>query len=161
MEFGNLIEDELMTNSWMFEDVEAFKRVDKKYDERFIKDRKNFIENKAFLLELALNVSNLYQYKIKYEKEGYLKHILLWLYWKNRETFEKKFKKHFNLGDDLHNENKNFIKIYLEYGDDVLVRIDVTNLYPGCFSNRYMKGDNKYGFSKNETGVYMTDIHYP
>ena len=77
MEFVNLIEDELMTNSWMLEDVEAFKRVDKKYDERFIKDRKNFIENKAFLLELALNVSNLYQYKIKYEKEGYLKHILL------------------------------------------------------------------------------------
>ena len=50
-----------MTNSWMFEDVEAFKRVDKKYDERFIKDRKNFIENEASLLELALNVSNLYE----------------------------------------------------------------------------------------------------
>ena len=78
-----------MTNSWMFEDVEAFKRVDKKYDERFIKDRKNFMENEASLLELALNVSNLYEQKIKYEKEGYLKPILLWLYWKNRETFEK------------------------------------------------------------------------
>ena len=25
MEFGNLIEDELMTNSWIFEDLEAFK----------------------------------------------------------------------------------------------------------------------------------------
>ena len=40
MEFGNLIEDELMTNSWMFEYVEAFKMVDKKSDECFIKDRK-------------------------------------------------------------------------------------------------------------------------
>ena len=30
MEFGNLIEDEVMTNSWMFEDVKAFKRIDKK-----------------------------------------------------------------------------------------------------------------------------------
>ena len=77
MEFGNLIEDELMTNSWMFEDAKPFKRVDKKHDERFIKDRKNFIENEASLLELALNISNLYEYKIKYEKEGYLKPILL------------------------------------------------------------------------------------
>ena len=87
MEFGNLIEDELMTNSWIFEDVEALKRVDKKYDERFTKDRKNFIENEASLLKLAPNVSNLYEYKLKYEK-GYLKPILLWLYWKNREIFE-------------------------------------------------------------------------
>ena len=46
MEFGNLIEDELMTNSWMFEDAEVFKRVDKKYYEHFIKDRKNFIGTK-------------------------------------------------------------------------------------------------------------------
>ena len=56
MEFGNLIKYELMTNRWMFEDVKAFKRVDKKSEEYFIKDRKNFIENEASLLELALNV---------------------------------------------------------------------------------------------------------
>ena len=116
MEFGHLIEDELMTNSWIFEDVEAFNRVDKEYDERFTKDRKNFIENEASLLKLAPNISNLHEYKLKYEK-GYLKPILLWLYWKNREIFEKKFKKHFNLGDDLHNETKNFMKICLEYED--------------------------------------------
>ena len=61
MEFGNFIEGELMSNSWMFEDVEAFKSFDTKYDERFIKDRKNFTENKASLLELALNVSNSYE----------------------------------------------------------------------------------------------------
>ena len=29
MEFGNLIENELMTNSWMFEDAEPFKWVHK------------------------------------------------------------------------------------------------------------------------------------
>ena len=67
MEFGNLIEVELMRNSWMFEDVEACKRVNKKYDEGFIKDSRSFIENETFLLELALNVSSLYEYKIKYE----------------------------------------------------------------------------------------------
>ena len=64
----------------MFQDVKIFKRVDKKYDACFIKDRKKFIENEASLLELALNVSNLYEYKIKHEKEGYSKAILLWLY---------------------------------------------------------------------------------
>ena len=69
MEFGNLIEDELITNSWIFEDAKAFKRVDKKCDELFIKGRKNFIENESSLLELALNVSNLHKYKIKYEKK--------------------------------------------------------------------------------------------
>ena len=57
----------------MFDDVEAFKRVGKKCNERFIKDRKIFIESKASLLELVLNVSNLYEYKTKYGKEGYLK----------------------------------------------------------------------------------------
>ena len=69
MEFSNWIEDELMTNSWMLEDVEAFKRVDKKYDERFIKDINIFIENKASLLELVLNVSNLYEYKQNMKKK--------------------------------------------------------------------------------------------
>ena len=66
MELGNSIEDELVTNSWMFGDVKAFQRVNKKYEERFIEE--NFIENEASLRELALNVSNLYEYKIKYEK---------------------------------------------------------------------------------------------
>ena len=36
--------------------------------ERFIEDRKNFIENEVSLRELALNVSNLYEYEIKYDK---------------------------------------------------------------------------------------------
>ena len=49
MELGNSIEDELVTNSWMFGDVKAFQRVNKKYEERFIEDRKNFIENEASL----------------------------------------------------------------------------------------------------------------
>ena len=76
---------------------------------------------------------------------------------KNRETFEKKFKKHFNLVEDLHNETKNFIKIYLEYKNDAFVWIDGANLYPSSFANRYtrVKGDNKYGFSENETGGFF------
>ena len=79
------MEYELMTKSWMFEDVEAFKRGNKKYDERFIKDRKKFIENEASLLKLALNVSNLYECKIKYEK-GNLRVIL-----EKQRNFREKF----------------------------------------------------------------------
>ena len=58
---------------------------------------------------------------------------------------------------------KSVIIIYLEYEDGFFVRVDGANLYPSYFANRYIrvKGDNKYEFSKNETGVYMTDIHYP
>ena len=62
---------------------------------------------------------------------------------KNRETFEKTFKKHFNLGDYGHNETENFIKIYLEYEDDVFVRVDGANLYPSCFANRYVSVKGK------------------
>ena len=63
-------------------------------------------------------------------------------------TFKKKFKKDFNSEDDLYNETENFLKIDLEYEDDVFVRADEANLYPSCFVNRYIKvkGDNEYGF---------------
>ena len=66
-----------------------------------------------------------------------------------------------NLRVDLHNETKNVIKIYLEYKD--FVKIDGANLYPSCFFNRYIrvKDGNEDGFSENEVGVYMTDVHYP
>ena len=121
MEFGNLIEDELVTNSWMFEMLKHLKGLIKNTMNVSLRTEKFFIEIETSLLELVLNLSNLYKYKIKDEKQGYLKPILFWLYWKNRETFEKKFKKHFNLGEDLHYETKNFIKIYLEYKNDVFV----------------------------------------
>ena len=121
MEFGNLIEDELMINSWMFEMLKHSKGLIKNTMNVSLRTENFFIENKTSLLELVLNLSNLYKYKIKYEKQGYLKPILFWLYWKNRETFEKKFKKHFNLVEDLHNETKNFIKIYLAYKNDAFV----------------------------------------
>ena len=79
------------------------------------------------------------------------------------KNFREKKKKHFSLGDDLHNKTKNFIKTYLEYEDDVFVRADGVNLYPSCFANRYIrvKSDSEYSFSENETGVYMTDVRYP
>ena len=82
---------------------------------------------------------------------------------KNGETFEKKFKRHSNLADDLDNETENFIKNCLVYEDDVFVRVDGANLYPSCFANRYIrvKRDSEYGFSENQAGVYMNDVRYP
>ena len=67
-----------------------------------------------------------------------MKKVIWELFWKNRETFEKNFKKHFNLGDDLHNETENFIEIYLKY-KNVFVRADGANLYLSCFDNRYIR----------------------
>ena len=147
----------------MFEDVEACKRVNKKYDEGFIKDSRSFIENETFLLELALNVSSLYEYKIKYEIKVFWNLYCFGYIEKNRETFEEKFRKHSNLADNLDNETENFIKNCLEYEDDVFVRVDGANLYSSCFANRYIrvKCDSEYGFSENEAGVYMNDVHYP
>ena len=50
--------------------------------------------------------------KLNTTKKGDFKPILLWKYWKNRENFEKKIKKAFNLVDDHHNETENFITVY-------------------------------------------------
>ena len=41
-----------------FEDVNEFKKLDKKYDEQFVIDRKNWKENETSLLDLALNVAS-------------------------------------------------------------------------------------------------------
>ena len=48
-------------NSLVFEDANAFKKVKTKYDEKWLVNRKNFIENEASLLELPLNVHDLYE----------------------------------------------------------------------------------------------------
>ena len=50
--------------------------------------------------------------KLNTTKKGDFKPILLWKYWKNRENFERKIKKAFNLVDDHHNETENFITVY-------------------------------------------------
>ena len=48
-------------NSLVFEDVNAFKKSNAKHDEKWLVNRKNFIENEASLLELPLNVHDLYE----------------------------------------------------------------------------------------------------
>ena len=48
-------------SSLVFEDANAFKKVNAKYDEKWLVNSKNFIENDASLLELALNVHDLYE----------------------------------------------------------------------------------------------------
>ena len=46
----------------IFENLNLFKKIDVKYDEIWLVNRKHFIEVEAFLLELALNLSGLYEY---------------------------------------------------------------------------------------------------
>ena len=48
-------------NSLINEDANAFKKVKAQYDEKWLVNRKSFIENEASLLELALNVHDLYE----------------------------------------------------------------------------------------------------
>ena len=46
----------------IFENLNVFKKIDVKYDEIWLVNRKYFIEVEASLLELALNLSGLYEY---------------------------------------------------------------------------------------------------
>ena len=101
-------------NGVIFADIDAFKRIHPKYNDRFAKDYNEWIENYVSLLELALNIVNLYEYKYRFDYEGGIHPILLWKYWKNMEAFEIKFKEFFNLGDDVDKQTENFIRIYLE-----------------------------------------------
>ena len=123
----------------MFEDVEAFKKIKSEYNKYWVKERKHYIENEASLLDLTLSIDDRYEYKNKFEKEGILKPILVWLYWKYREIFDKKMREWFNLGEDHNNQTKNFIRIYLERDDEdegVILTKDGTHIYPVCFAIR-------------------------
>ena len=60
----------LKKNSECFEDGKAFKTIDPKYNEWWIEDRKYYIEKQASLLEVTLNISNFYKYKVKFDREG-------------------------------------------------------------------------------------------
>ena len=88
VEFGK--RRELLKNTDLFEDVEAFKKIKSEYNKYWVKERKHYIENEASLLDLVLSIDDYYEYKNKFEKEGILKPILVWLYWKYREIFGKK-----------------------------------------------------------------------
>ena len=117
-------------NIWYFEDVNE-------HDLQFVIDWKNWIENEASLLDLALNVACYYEYWDHYRKEGELKPILVLLYWKNREAIGKKFKERFNLKEDPCKETKIFIIIYLENEEEVIE--DEITIYPPCFANAYIR----------------------
>ena len=79
----------------IFENLNVFKKIDVKYDEIWLVNRKYFIEVEASLLELALNLSGLYEYWVEFKEKRVQKLILLWLYCENGETFVEKFQKKF------------------------------------------------------------------
>ena len=60
----------LKKNSERFEDAKVFKTIDPKYHEWWIVDQKYFIEKQLSLLELTLNVSKFYEYRVKSDRGG-------------------------------------------------------------------------------------------
>ena len=56
MEFGK--REELLRNSDLFEDVEAFKKIKCEYDKYWVKEIKHYIEHEASLLDLALSIND-------------------------------------------------------------------------------------------------------
>ena len=72
----------------------------------FTQNRLNEIREKA-LLENASSMHGLYEYKFRKDKAG-----LKWLFVKNTDEFDRKFKLKFPNVDD--SEIKNFIRIYLQ-----------------------------------------------
>ena len=64
--------------------MNAFEKVNAKYDEKWLVNKKDCIENEASLLELALNVHDLYEGWVNFGDKNIVKPILLWIYCKNR-----------------------------------------------------------------------------
>ena len=54
----------------IFENLNAFGNIDVKYNEIWLVNRKYFIEVEASLLELALNLSGLYEYRVQFEEKS-------------------------------------------------------------------------------------------
>ena len=61
----------------IFENPTAFRKFVVKYDEIWLVNRKYFIEVEASLLELALNLTCLYEYWVEFEEKREQKPILL------------------------------------------------------------------------------------
>ena len=62
-------------NSLVFEDANAFKKVNAKYDEKWLVNR-NFIENDVSLLELVLNIHDLDKDRVNFEDMKIVKLLL-------------------------------------------------------------------------------------
>ena len=97
-------EDPNVAKSVIFEDLDAFKERDPKYDERFIRNVKEWVEKYATLHDLCCNVHGLYKYCYRYEYVGGL----------NRETFVKKFKEYFNLRNEDEGQTENLLEFILK-----------------------------------------------
>ena len=69
----------LIRNRMIFENLNAFRKIDVKYVEIRRVNRKYFIEVEASLLQLALNLSGLYEYWVEFEEMKMRKPILWWV----------------------------------------------------------------------------------
>ena len=77
----------------ILEYLNVFRKIDVKFDEIWLVNRKYFIEVEASLLELALNLNGLYKYWVKFEEKRVRKLILLWVYCKTEKRSLKNSEK--------------------------------------------------------------------
>ena len=87
-------------NSLAFEDVEAFQKINIKYNQKYVEDYKKWVDKETSLLDLAQKIIDYYDNWYLHQKESVLKPMVVWIYWKNKEDFIEKFKSFFELGED-------------------------------------------------------------
>ena len=160
-------------NSLAFEDVEAFKEINIKHNQKYVNDYKKCVEKEASLLDLAHSIIDYCIYWYLHQKEGILKPILVWKYWKTREAFIEKFKSFFKLEEDYVEQALNFIRIYLESENiekfnnmyvSVGSKLEDCHVFPSCFCERYIWKNNYDSILTwwlDSLGVSGTMIHYP
>ena len=158
-------------NSLAFKDVDAFQKINIKYNQKYVEDYKKWVEKEASLLGLAHNIIDFYDYWYLYQKESVLKPILVWKYWKNRKI--EKFKSFFKLGEDYAEQASNFIRIYLESESmeklsnmyiSLGSKLEGCYIFPWCFSDRYIWKNNYDSIATwwlDSQGVSGTMLHCP
>ena len=160
-------------SSLAFEDVEAFQKINIKYNQKYVEDYKKWVEKEASLLDLAHNIIDYYGYWYLYRKESVLKPILVWIYWKNKEVFIEIFRSFFELGEDYVEQALNFIRIYLESENmeklsnmyiSLGSELEGCYIFRWCFSDRYIWQNNYDSVATwwlDSQGVSGTMLHYP
>ena len=108
------------------------------------------------MLEATLGMNKLYECK---KQKG--KHIIKWLYIKNRNVFIRRFKEKF--GNDK-TVLKNFIRIYLQGGYINITNTDSDKFMISSilFCGQYLKNeqDINYGLLEEREGAEGTQIHF-
>ena len=95
----------------IFENLNVFRKIDVKYDEIWLVNKKYFTEVEPSLLKPALNLSGLYEYWFNLKKRDCKNQFYCGFIVKIEKSSLKNSEKKFNLKKDPHNLAENFIRI--------------------------------------------------